>query len=178
MSRRSINPTPRKGPTPSASGSTTSYITPRGHKKLMDRLEYLWKVQRPAVTREVSVAAAHGDRSENAEYIYGKKKLRQIDGEVRFLRKRLEELEVVHPSTSQAGRVYFGAHVVLEAEDGEELRYQLVGPDEFDAALGRISVDSPLAKALLGKEEGDEVKVIRPRGTLMVVIEEINYDLP
>lgn len=142
----------------------------------MARLEDLWKVQRPIVTREVSEAAAHGDRSENAEYIYGKKKLREIDREVRFLRKRLEELQIVHPSPSQEGRVYFGAYVVLECEDGEELRFQLVGPDEYDMALNRISVDSPVARALLGKEEGDEVMVVRPRGRLRVTIEEISYE--
>ena len=178
MSRRSINPKARKGPTPSASGSLTNYITPRGFEAMGERLKYLWKVQRPQVTREVSEAAAQGDRSENAEYIYGKKKLREIDREVRFLQKRMEELEVVHPSAAQEGKVYFGAYVMLEDEDGQEMSFQLVGPDEFDAAKNRISVDAPIARALLGKEEGDEVRVVRPRGHLMVTIEEISYEEP
>ena len=175
MSRRAIKPTPRKGPTRSASGSLTHYITPRGFQAMADRLAFLWKIQRPQVTREVADAAAQGDRSENAEYIYGKKKLREIDREVRFLQKRMEELQVVHPAPSQEGRVYFGAYVTLEDEEGELRSFQLVGPDEFDASKNRISVDAPMAKALLGKEEGDEVRVVRPRGTLLVTIEEITY---
>ncbi len=168
---------PRKahGPTKSASGSTTKYITPQGYRALNDELQHLWTVERPKVTQEVSEAAALGDRSENAEYIYGKKRLRQIDGRLRFLSKRLDELEVVEPSAAQEGRVFFGAWVKVESEDGEESRWQIVGPDEYDLKANRISVDSPMARALLGKAEGDEVKVRRPKGVTIVTIVEIDY---
>jgi transcription elongation factor GreB len=178
VSRRSMNPRLPQGPTKSASGSTTCYITPRGHRMLTDELERLWKVERPKVTQEVADAAAQGDRSENAEYLYGKKKLREIDRRIRFLSKRIDELQVVRPSPKQRGRVFFGAHVTIESEEGEESRFQIVGPDEYDTALSRISVDSPMARALIGKREGDEVRVERPRGTTTVTIVEIDYDLP
>ena len=170
---------PRKptGPTRSASGSTSNLITPRGYKMLSEQLDNLWKVERPKITQEVSDAAAHGDRSENAEYIYGKKKLYEIDRKLRFLSKRMDELEVVQPSAKQQGRVFFGARVLVETEEGEEARYQIVGPDEYDPDKGWISVDSPMARALLGKAEGDEVQVQRPRGVSSVVIIEIDYDL-
>jgi transcription elongation factor GreB len=149
------------------------YITPEGFERLQREMERLWKVDRPKVTAEVSVAAAHGDRSENAEYIYGKKKLREIDRRIRYLSKRLDSLTVVPPK-EQADRVFFGAWVTVE-EDGEEATYRIVGPDEFDVPAGRISVDSPLAKALLGKREGDEVVVQRPRGSAEVVVVAIRY---
>jgi len=177
MSRRSMKPQLPTGPTRAASGSTTNYITPRGYKALHDELQRLWKVERPRVTQEVADAAALGDRSENAEYIYGKKKLREIDRRVRFLTKRIDELQVVQPAAAQQGRVFFGAWVTIEDEEGEQSRFQIVGPDEFDAKAGRISVDSPMAKALLGKAEGDEVKVRRPKGTALVTIVEIEYEL-
>jgi transcription elongation factor GreB len=163
------------GPTRSASGSTTRYITPRGYQALVGEIDRLWRVERRKVTQEVADAAALGDRSENAEYIYGKKKLREIDRRLRFLSKRLDELEVIQPSPEQHGRVCFGAHVTIETEEGDESCYQLVGPDEYDASEGRISVDSPLARALLGKSEGDEVEVVRPRGRTSVTIVEIRY---
>lgn len=170
-----MKPDPPRGPQKSASGSITPYITSRGFKALQAELDHLWKVERPKVTQEVSAAAAQGDRSENAEYIYGKKRLREIDRRVRFLSKRLDELQVVEPSPSQAGRVFFGAFVTIEDEDGETNCYQLVGPDEFDLKQNRISVDSPLAKALLRKEEGDEVTVRRPKGPTVVTIVSIEY---
>ncbi len=178
MSRRSIHPTKPRGPTRAASGSTTSYITLRGYRMLEDELQQLWRVERPKVTQEVSDAAALGDRSENAEYIYGKKRLRQIDGRLRWLSKRIDELQVVRPAAAQQGKVYFGAHVTVEDEEGEELRLQIVGPDEYDTKLDRISVDSPMARALLGKAEGAEVKVKRPeRSPRSFTIVEIAYDL-
>jgi transcription elongation factor GreB len=154
-------------------GSGARYITPEGFRRLQDELERLWKVDRPKVTAEVSAAAAQGDRSENAEYIYGKKKLREIDRRIRFLSKRLDTLTVVPPK-AHAERVFFGATVTVE-EDGQEATYRIVGPDEFDVRSGRISVDSPLAKALLGKREGDEVVVQRPRGPAELVVVGIRY---
>jgi len=175
VSRRSLNPRLPSGPTRSASGSTTQYITPRGYQALVDEIDRLWRVERPKITQEVADAAALGDRSENAEYLYGKKKLREIDRRLRFLSKRLDELEVIRPSSEQHGRVCFGAYVTIENEEGDESCYQLVGPDEYDASQGRISVDSPLARALLGKVEGDEAEVVRPRGKTTVTILEIRY---
>jgi transcription elongation factor GreB len=141
------------------------YITPDGYRKLQSELERLWKVDRPRVTKQVADAAALGDRSENAEYIYGKKRLREIDGRVHFLSKRLEELEVVREAPERADRVYFGAWVALEGEDGESLEFRIVGADEFDPAQRFISVESPMARAVLGKQVGDEVVVVRPKGT-------------
>jgi len=144
---------------------------------LNKELVHLWKVERPRVTREVSDAAALGDRSENAEYIYGKKRLREIDRRLRFLSKRMDVLQIIKPAPEQDGRVFFGAKVTVEDEEGEESRYQIVGPDEYDLKNGWISVDSPMAKALLGKAEGDEARVQRPKGSAMVTILEIRYDL-
>jgi transcription elongation factor GreB len=141
------------------------YITLDGYRKLQSELERLWKVERPRATRQVADAAALGDRSENAEYIYGKKRLREIDGRVHFLTRRLEELEVVREGPDREDRVYFGAWVALESEDGEHLEFRIVGADEFDPALRFISVESPMARAVLGKQVGDEVVVVRPKGT-------------
>ena len=155
----------------------SSYITRGGYKKLQAELEWLWKDERPRVTEAVSVAAALGDRSENADYIYGKKRLREIDRRIRFLTKRIEELNVVDSGPrKEAGRVYFGAWVSVEDEEGETQRYQLVGPDEFDAAARRISVDSPVGRALMGKRLGDEVSVRRPKGEMVLTIMKIEYD--
>ena len=138
---------------------SSPYITPAGYAKLNDELKYLWKKKRPEVTRKVAEAAAQGDRSENAEYIYGKKQLREIDARVRFLAKRLEELTVVDKPPRDRDQVFFGAWVTLKDPAGTTHRYRLVGPDEFDAAPGYISIDSPMARALLKKRVGDEVRV-------------------
>ncbi len=138
----------------------------------------LWKVERPKVTKEVQVAAAHGDRSENAEYIYGKKRLREIDARLRFLSKRLDELTVVKPGDVAEDRVYFGAWVRLLDQAGEEVRYRLVGPDETDVARGLISIESPVGRVLIGKEEGDEVAAARPAGRRTFTILEISYEEP
>ncbi len=135
------------------------YITPTGHARLKDELDQLWKVERPQVTAAVSAAAAMGDRSENAEYIYGKKRLREIDARVRFLRKRLDGMVVVAQPPADRGRVFFGAWVTLERSDGAALRYRIVGPDEFDMADGYVSMDAPLARALLGKPLDAEIAV-------------------
>jgi transcription elongation factor GreB len=152
------------------------HITPEGARKLQEELDRLWRVERPRVTREVAAAAALGDRSENAEYIYGKKRLREIDRRIEFLRKRFDVLEVVQPGQVAKDRVYFGAWVTLEDEEGEEVRYRLVGPDESDVPEGKISVESPLGRGLIGKRRGDEVSVVRPAGRASYTVLEIRYE--
>jgi transcription elongation factor GreB len=154
------------------------YVTREGFERLQAELEHLLKVERPRVTTEVSWAAAQGDRSENAEYIYGKKRLREIDRRIRYLSKRLDGLTVVDAVPAQRGRVFFGAWVTVEDEEGAPATYRIVGPDEFDVRAAKISVDSPLARALLGKEEGDEVTVQRPRGPAVLTITSIRWEPP
>jgi transcription elongation factor GreB len=158
------------------SGPRSRHITIEGYRRLREELEELWSVERPRVTQEVADAAAHGDRSENAEYIYGKKRLREIDRRLRFLSKRLDELIVVDRPGAGDGRVRFGAWVELEDEEGGTLEYRIVGADEFDAGRGMISIDSPVARALLGKEEGDEVIVRRPRGDTVLTVLAVRYE--
>ena len=153
----------------------SQFITPAGAARLKQELDELWRVERPRVTQAVSEAAAQGDRSENAEYTYGKRRLREIDRRVRFLRKRLDGMVIVDKPPSDPRRVFFGAWVSLESEDGAVTRYRIVGPDEFDAAPGYISMDSPLARALMKKALDDEVKVEVPGGTRTYTIIEINY---
>ncbi|MDZ7669203.1 MAG: transcription elongation factor GreB [Gammaproteobacteria bacterium] len=152
------------------------YITPEGHQRLTAELKALWKEKRPEVTRKVAEAAAMGDRSENAEYIYGKKQLREIDARVRFLSKRLEELTVVDRPPPDTSRVYFGAWVTLEDESGETMRYRLVGPDEFDRAADYISIDAPMARALLKKRNGDEVHVEQAGEQRAFCIVDLRYE--
>ena len=152
-----------------------AYITPQGAEKLKKELEFLWREERPKVTQSVAEAAAQGDRSENASYIYGKKRLREIDSRVRFLTKRLEELKIVDPTTRTDTKIFFRAYIRLEDEDEEEVVYRIVGPDESDAKRGHISLDSPMAKALMGKEEGDTVRVKRPKGVAVFEILEVSY---
>jgi transcription elongation factor GreB len=162
----------------SADGPGRFHITPEGAERLRAELEHLWKVERPRVTREVADAAAQGDRSENAEYIYGKKRLREIDRRLRFLSKRLDDIIVVRPGeVADRERVFFGAWVTLEDESGEERRYRLVGRDEIDASRGFVSVQSPLGRVLLGKCLDDEVTVERPVGPAVYVVNEISYDV-
>ncbi|MBX5483134.1 MAG: transcription elongation factor GreB [Myxococcaceae bacterium] len=152
------------------------YITRAGADRLHAELKRLTNVERPKVTAEVAFAAAQGDRSENAEYIYGKKRLREIDRRIRFLQKRLEACTVVDPAEQKdTTRVYFGATVTLEDEDGKVSTYQIVGPDEVDTRGGRISMDSPLGRALLGKRLGDTIEVTRPLGEMEVTIQRIRY---
>ena len=157
--------------------NSLKYITPEGRTHLSEELSYLWKVKRPQVTQAVAEAAAMGDRSENAEYIYGKKQLRQIDSRIRFLSKRLSELTVVDRPPDDTSKVYFGAWVGLEDSDGNLFRYRIVGPDEFDLKKGFISIDSPVAKALLRKSEGEEVIVSTPHGTDVFVVTSVAYEL-
>lgn len=153
----------------------SNYITRQGWMALDSELKYLWREERPVVTQAVSEAAALGDRSENAEYIYGKKRLREIDRRVRFLTKRLEVLKIVDPSPQQEGRVFFGAWVKVENEDGEVNVFRLVGPDEFEPFKKWISIDSPVARALLGKRIDDEVSVQTPNGWATYWILDIRY---
>ncbi len=153
----------------------TPLITPEGEARLRAELHELWHVRRPQVTQSVSEAAAQGDRSENAEYTYGKKMLREIDSRVRFLTKRLESLKVVSAPPSDASKVYFGAWVTLEDENGSEARYRIVGPDELDLKQGLISIDSPLARALVGKQLDAEVRVQTPTGEACWYVISIEY---
>lgn len=152
------------------------YITPAGHTRLCAELEQLWRVERPQVTAAVSAAAAQGDRSENAEYTYGKKRLREIDSRVRFLRRRLDGMVVVDQPPTDRGRVFFGAWVTVEDEAGTESRYRIVGPDEFDAAPGYISMDAPLARALLGKPLDAELAIELGGRARRYVITAIEYE--
>lgn len=158
---------------PQKAGS--KFITPQGAQKLRDELEFLWRKKRPEVTRAVQEAAAQGDRSENAEYIYGKKQLREIDARVRFLRKRLEGMTVVDKPPSDPSRIFFGAWVKLEDDAGMEFEYRIVGPDEFADVKGYISMDSPLARALMKKTVDDEVTIELPAGRKTYVVVEIRY---
>ena len=155
------------------------YITKAGFEALREEFRRLLHVERPRVTREVTVAAAHGDRSENYEYKLGKRKLREIDARLHRLQKQLESYEVVDPATRpKTGRVFFGATVTVEDEDGKKTKYKIVGGDELDAALGpgRISYEAPLGKALLGKQEGDTVRVRRPAGEVELTVVKVEWE--
>ena len=154
----------------------SDYITRAGWQALDQELKFLWKEERPKVTQAVSDAAALGDRSENAEYIYGKRRLREIDRRVRFLSKRLEVLKIVDYSPIQEGKVFFGAWVELENEQGEVKQYRIVGGDEFDPAKHWISIDSPVARALIGKQVDDEIQVDTPLGKVAFYINKIWYE--
>ncbi len=152
-----------------------NYITREGYLTLECELKYLWKEERPKVTQAVSDAAALGDRSENAEYIYGKRRLREIDRRVRFLTKRLESLTIVDPDPRQEGKVFFGAWVKLEDENGNLQVYRIVGADEFDPKKNWISINSPVARALIGHKVDDEISVMTPNGTAFYYITAISY---
>ena len=154
----------------------TALVTPGGHARLKAELDELWRLRRPEVVRALAAAAAEGDRSENAEYTYRKKQLGEIDRRVRYLSKRLQELRVVDTVPSDPGAVYFGATVEVEDVDsGECATYRIVGPDETDAAKGWISIDSPLARALLKKRVDDEVEVALPDGRRGYTVIAIRY---
>jgi transcription elongation factor GreB len=163
------------GRAPPREAAGSKYITPPGAQRLRAELDELWREERPRVTQAVAAAAAQGDRSENAEYIYGKRRLREIDRRVRHLRRRLDGMVVVEQPPSDLSRVFFGAWVMLETEDGAQSRYRIVGPDEFDMAPGYISMDSPLGRALLRKRLGEEVVVETPGGARDYVIVSIEY---
>jgi transcription elongation factor GreB len=150
------------------------YITVEGYARLRAELEALWPTRREVVVA-LSAAAAEGDRSENAEYTYRKKQLGEIDRRIRYLQRRLDELNVVENKPADVHKVFFGAWVELEDEKGELLRYRIVGPDEFDQREGYISMDSPVAKALLGKSLDANVEVVTPQGKLNYIVVAIDY---
>ena len=153
-----------------------NYITPEGARRLTDELARLGGVDRPHIVKEVTEAAAQGDRSENAEYIYGKKKLREIDRRMRYLRKRLEIAVIVDPEKQKGNvRVFFGATVELEDEMGTKSTHQIVGEDEIDTKATKISWRSPIGRALLGKSEGDVITVRRPAGEIEIEIVSVRY---
>ncbi len=154
----------------------TALITAQGEARLRAEVEQLWREERPVVARAVQDAAKNGDRSENGDYIYGKRRLREIDSRVRFLTKRLEVLKVIDERPSDPSRIFFGARVRLMEDDGTERDLRIVGPDEFDPARGEISIDSPLARALLGKGEDDVAAVDSPSGQREVEVLSVSYD--
>ena len=159
------------------SAASTAIITRPGFERLRDELNLLWREKRPEVVRALSAAAAEGDRSENAEYQYRKKQLGEIDRRVRYLSKRLEALKVVEHLPSDTGAVYFGAWLELEnLASGEVTRYRIVGPDETDAVLGLISIDSPLARAALNKRVDDEIEAMLPTGKATYVVVSVHYE--
>ena len=153
----------------------SNYITRNGWNVLDQELKFLWREDRPKVTQAVSEAAALGDRSENAEYIYGKRRLREIDRRVRFLSKRLDVLQIVDYHPKHEGKIFFGAWVELENIDGELKQYRIVGCDEFDPQKNWISIDSPVARALIGKTVDDEIKVFTPVGETILYINKVWY---
>lgn len=155
--------------------SDKNYITPEGLERLKAEYHQLLHVERPKVVETVAWAASNGDRSENADYIYGKRRLREIDGRLGFLGRRLEKVEVVDPKTLQSEKVVFGATVTILDEDDAEFRYQIVGEDETDAKAGKISWKSPVAKALLGKKSGDDIIVHKPGGEEHFTIQKIEF---
>jgi transcription elongation factor GreB len=159
--------------TPLKPGS--KFITPEGKKRLSDEFEFLWRTKRPEVTAALAAAAAEGDRSENAEYIYRKKQLREIDARIHHLKDRLEHIVVVANKPDDESQVFFGAWVRLEDEEGKVFDYRIVGPDEFDAAEGLISMDAPMAHALMKKRAGDEIVVKRPKGDAIFTIVRVQY---
>lgn len=154
------------------------YITTAGWQTLADELEHLWRTRRPHVVRALADAAAEGDRSENAEYIYRKKELREIDRRVRYLSKRIDELTAVEPRTDNPGTVFFGAWVTVVDENDAEFCYRIVGADETDAASGAISLNSPVARALLGKQVDDALTIELPCGRRELEIVAIQYTAP
>ena len=154
---------------------SSPYITAEGALRLREELRQLWKVERPQVTAVVHEAAKNGDRSENGDYIYGKRRLREIDSRVRYLTKRLDEVTIVDRKPNDNNKVYFGAWVTIEDDNGQSSRYQIVGADEIDPASARISVDSPVARALMGKHLDDEITVHTPSGEVCYAIVRIEY---
>jgi len=157
-------PAPRSSP----------YITRQGYQALADELKALWK-RRTGVTKALTAAAAEGDRSENAEYIYRKKELREIDRRIRYLQKRLPDLTVVSAPPSDPARVFFGAWITLEDNDGQQVTYRIVGADEFSPEKGWISMDSPMACALMKKTVDDEVQVETPAGQVSYTVVRVRY---
>jgi transcription elongation factor GreB len=157
-----------------SSPKSSPYITREGYVRLQQELKELWR-RRSEVVRALSAAAAEGDRSENAEYIYRKKQLRELDQRIGYLQKRLPELHVVTGPPPDMQRVFFGAQVTLEDELGQEIKYRIVGSDELDPSKGHISVDSPMAIALLKRTSDDEVRLLTPEGQVLYYITAVTY---
>ena len=155
--------------------SEKNYITPPGLEKLKKEYSELFHNERPKLVETIAWAASNGDRSENADYIYGKRRLREIDKRLKFLGDRIENAEVVNPPEVRSEKIVFGATVTILNDDEEEHVYQIVGEDEFDIKLGKISWKSPVARALLGKKQGDEVIIKKPGGDEVVVVEKVEY---
>lgn len=153
----------------------TNYMTPPCFKKLSEELSHLLQTERPQVTQLVQWAASNGDRSENADYLYGKRRLREIDRRIRFLTQRLDASLVIEPSEQTSDKVQFGATVKIEDEEGQQRVITIVGIDEVDTSRGRLSWQSPIGKSLIGKEEGDEVNVSTPGGDKSFVIIDVSY---
>lgn len=152
-----------------------NYISPKGHQKLVDELDQLLKVERPEVTKLIQWAASNGDRSENADYIYGKRRLREIDRRIRFLSQRLDASVIVDPTKITSEKIQFGATVELIDEDGNNRKFTIVGVDEVDTAKGRISWQSPIGKTLIGKASGEEVLVKTPSGEITYEVVSVIY---
>jgi transcription elongation factor GreB len=161
---------------PALPAGSKNYMTPAGYARLEAEFNQLWRIERPKLVETISWAASNGDRSENGDYIYGKKRLREVDRRIRFLSKRLEHADVVDPATREdSDQVFFGATVTVADENGSESTYAIVGIDEADAGRGRIAWISPMARALLKAREGDTVSVQTPEGRREVEIVEVRY---
>ena len=154
---------------------TPNYITPEGFKRLQDEFRDLFYTERPKLVETVAWAAGNGDRSENGDYIYGKRRLREIDRRLKFLRDRIESAQVIDPKTVTSPKIAFGATITVIEEDGTEKTYQIVGEDELDPSKNRISWKSPVARALLGRSVGDEVEIKRPAGNIFVEVAAVKY---
>ena len=176
---RAKRPTRAPAADPAAAAAFKNYITPAGHKRLSEELARLWKEERPAMVATVAWAAANGDRSENGDYLYGKKRLREIDRRIRFLTKRLEIAEITDPSAHHGSdQVFFGATVTYADESGEERSITILGIDESDSLAGEVSWISPIARALLKAREGDELKLSTPGGVETIEVLEVKYPGP
>lgn len=154
------------------------YITPQGAEALKKELRYLWRELRPEVVKAVTAAAAEGDRSENAEYIYRKKQLREIDGRVRYLTKRVDIMKIVNQVPTDTSIIRFGAKMTLQDQHKAIVKYRIVGVDETDSKAGFISIDSPVAKALLGKTIGDSIEVDLPESSIQFTVLAVEYQNP
>lgn len=156
----------------------TNLITAEGFEKLKEELDYLWREYRPEITKKVTWAASLGDRSENADYKENKRLLREIDRRIRFLRKRIEAVKIVHYDPVQENRVFFGAWVIIEDEDSNTREFRIVGPDEIYGRTDYISIDAPMARALIKKMAGDEISVMTPKGLKIWYVVSIRYEHP
>ena len=153
----------------------SNYITPVGYNRLVNELNELLRVERPEITKLIQWAASNGDRSENADYLYGRRRLREIDRRIRFLTSRIDDAVIVDPSQTKSNKVQFGATVIISDEDGNKKTYTIVGVDEVDTSKGHLSWKSPIGSALLSKEEGDEATIRTPQGETVVEILKISY---